>query len=124
VEEMKSLPYHSDIRIGNVIRCPHGDLWIVTNVNDGHDNPVTDTIEAISFDSENVTACQRLHDYDDRRQCSEDYGFGCDVDCDVCHGTGLALVHVPGWKRSKVLASNAKDFILKGVRKQFDMDQS
>ena len=98
------------MRIGNVIRVPGGDLWIVTEVHDK-------TIEAVSFDMENVSAIQRLDDSIHKERC----GCGYDSDCEDCHGIGHFDKKVIGWKRSKVIAPCVKDFIMCRAAKIFDI---
>lgn len=112
------------MRTGNVIRDPQGDLWIVAEVHDDGPNP---HVEAICFDSENVSAVQRLDDHDRNESCGcEQYGAngeydGHAEDCTDCHGTGRYVKHIKGWKHSKVLASNVQEFIMKGVKKGFGL---
>lgn len=119
------------MRTGNVIRDPHGDLWIVVDVHDdggGHDyHKGKATVEAISFDSENCTAVQRLDDHEREDACScevydsKDEYAGNDPECPDCKGTGRIKRHIKGWKHSKVLATNVKEFILNGVKRQFKL---
>ena len=110
--------------IGNVIESPEGSKWIVSEVRDHGERPV---LEAISFDSENCSAVQLLEDHDDNRHCAcETYGpgdeyEGNDPECTDCHGTGTYVVHVKGWKRSKVLAYCVQDYIISKAKKAFGL---
>ena len=108
------------MRTGNVIRAPGGDLWIVTDVNDHGERP---TVSAVSFDSENCSAVQRLDDHEQKETCEcgdhPDFMGEPQEGCVDCHGTGRFVKKIVGWKHSKVLAPNVKEFILKGVRKSF-----
>ena len=105
------------MRTGNVIRDPGGSLWIVSDV---HDNPANPVVEAIAFDAENVSACQRLDDHDrtETCQCVRVVAFMGEPqeDCEDCHGTGRFVRHIKGWKHSEVLASNVQEFIMKGLK--------
>lgn len=77
----------------------------------------------MSFDFENVSAAQRLDDYEREETCpcGDHCGAALD-DCEQCHGTGRFTRKVIGWKRSKVLAPNVKAFILRRVMKGFDLE--
>lgn len=90
-------------------------MWVVSRVH-------ADTIEAISFDSENCSATQRRRKDHDREYtcfCGDDeYHEGTpDPDCETCKGTGRYTKLIVGWDRSEVLATNVKDFILAGFKK-------
>jgi hypothetical protein len=102
------------MRIGNVIRPPDSrDLWIVTSVSDR-------LVSAVSFDSENCTATQRLEDSTQHRDCecmNLMDGGGPDTACERCHGSGAVTVIVKGWKHAKVIAPSAQAFLLDGVKK-------
>lgn len=108
------------IYTGNVIRDPEGGMWIVTDIHDYGDRP---TIEAVAFDSENVSATQLLEDHEREKTCHcgdhPDFMGEPQEDCEDCHGRGHYVQHIKGWKRSKVLAPNVKEFILKGTKKAF-----
>lgn len=112
---------HLHFRDGNVIKAPGGDLWIVTDVND-------ELMSAVSFDSENCSATQKLDDHEREDTChcevydEKDEYAGNDPDCDDCHGTGRIKKKIKGWRHSKILAPTVKDFILKGIKKQFSLD--
>jgi len=139
---------------GNVIESPSGGKWIVTDVNDAcceHGEAEHETLSyrgekdraclhngcrcqkfrhgvvaAISFDSENCSAVQRLEDSERTQSChcgyeDEDEHWTHDDDCEHCHGTGEYVVKTKGWKHSKVLASNVQDFILKGIKKAWNL---
>lgn len=97
------------MKIGNVIKDPEGSLWIVNGV-------FHDIIMAVSFDSQNVSACAMREDHTQSRACYCD-----DRECQSCHGTGSYLVNVKGWDRSEVLAASVKDFILNGVKKIWNL---
>lgn len=105
----------SQFRIGNVIRAP-GDsgLWIVYDVND-------QTIRAVSFTHENVSATQRLEDSTRRQRCSACYDQRSSVGCETCNGTGEVEIAIKGWNRAKVVATSAQAFIMNGVRRQFQL---
>ncbi len=96
---------------GSPFTDPNGDTWIVSDVRDYGDKP---TIDAIAFDAENVTATQRLDDYDRDMTCPCD---GDIRDCETCHGNGWYVQHVKGWKHSKVLAPTVQEFMMKGFKK-------
>jgi hypothetical protein len=105
-----SRPYTKTIFTGNVIEDPSGNKWIVSDTTDTH-------IHAVAFDAENCSAVQPLEDWLDSRTCHGCLDHGPDLGCETCHGTMSYDVNVKGWKRSKVLATNVRDFILKGVKK-------
>ena len=106
------------MRQGNVIKCPSGNLWIVSDVHDT-------TVEAISFDSENCSAVQRLDDHTRQQTCScgdNEYDQGePQTDCEDCHGSGRYLKRIKGWKHSRVLALTVQEFIRKRALKAFEV---
>ena len=108
------------IYTGNVIRDPEGNLWIVTDINDYGDRP---TVSAVAFDSENVSATQLLEDHEREMTCHcgdhPDLEGEAQEDCEDCHGKGRYVLHIKGWKRSKVEAEHVKAFIMKGVKRAF-----
>jgi len=94
-----------------VIEAPTGDKWIVTEVRETN-------ISAVSFNSENVSATQKLDDFIDRRWCQT--CEGTDEDCQFCRN-GWLDVPVKGWKHSKVLARSVEEFILNGIKKTWGL---
>ena len=112
----------SKLYVGNVIEVPSGGKWIVTDVNDYGNRP---TVSAVSFDSENCSAVQRLDDHIrvDTCHCGDypEFEGQPQEDCERCHGRGSYNVNIKGWERSKVLGATVKDFILKGLKKNFDI---
>jgi hypothetical protein len=107
---------HLHFRDGNVIKAPGGDLWIVIDVND-------DVISAVSFDCENCSATQKLDDHERNETCHcgdcPEYQGEPQEDCEDCHGTGRYTKKIKGWRHSKIVASTVKEFIMKGVKRQF-----
>ncbi len=111
------------MRTGNVIRDPSGGMWIVVEV---HDYGDPSCVEAVSFDSENCSAMQRLDDHEKEITCHcgdfPELDGQPQADCEDCHGTGSYVVKVKGWKRSKILAPTVKDFLLRGIKRQFKLE--
>jgi hypothetical protein len=111
---------------GNVIEAPErGGKWIVIRCDDADKSD--GVVTALSFDSENCSAVQRLNDHDRNDTCHcESYTGdgeydGNDPDCERCHGTGSYVVHVKGWKHSKLLAPTVQDFILRGIKRAWKL---
>lgn len=105
------------LRTGNVIESPDGGKWIVSDVDQR-------LVHAVAFDAENCSATQRLEDHEQERRCrcgENDEGIPQE-DCEHCHGRGSYVVKVKGWKHSKVLAANVKEFILKGVKRTWGIE--
>ena len=106
------------MRTGNVIRCPSGSLWIVTDVHEM-------TVKAIAFDAESVSAVQHLDDYtrEDICGCGDHLEFVGEPrsDCERCQGAGRYTRLIKGWGESEVLARSVKEFIMKRAAKVFDI---
>lgn len=100
---------------GNVIKTPYNDVVIVTNCND-------DTVSWIPIDSSNCSGISKLKDHKRNEACFciEGNDGEYDEDCENCKGKGSYDVDVPGYEKSKVLASNVKEYILKGLTKGFE----
>lgn len=104
-------------RTGNVIKSPYGTICIVTNCTD-------DYVSWVSFSSENSSGGGSLEDTTRNETCycneNYDYGNNYDPECSDCKGSGGYEVKVLGYKRSELLASCVKDYILKRLTKNFD----
>ena len=101
------------MRIGNVIQSPCGGIWIVTDVHD-------DVVCAVSFDSENCSAGQRLDDHERMETCGDCYDYP-NEECETCHGQRDYKKPIVGWKHAKVLAPTVRDYIMQGVRKLWQL---
>lgn len=76
------------------------------------------TVEAVSFSHENVSAVQKLDDHEDCYPCECE---GVNAFCERCNGHGTLVLKIKGWKHSKVLATNVQEFIMKGIKKAWNL---
>jgi DnaJ-class molecular chaperone len=97
-------------RTGNVVRLKSGSIVIVTKVTD-------DYTHWISFDYANSSGGTKNITYDEITSC-----WDCDESdetCETCHGTGEYTRTVYGMDEAVRLADNVKEFIIKGLTKNF-----
>lgn len=113
------------MRTGNVVRDPHGDLAIVTDVHEAYDGK-PGTVEWVAFWAENMSGVSRLDDHEREETCfcgDQVDGGEPSEDCETCHGEGRYMKKVMGWsKHAKVLAPHVKAFIQKRALKAFEID--
>jgi len=105
-------------RTGNVVKSYYGGLVIITNVRGTDENPYYDWV---SFDSSNCSGGSYHNTERKEEYCYDECGHICeDPECSVCNGTGKYIDIRYGMDSAKYLADNVKDYILKGLTKNFD----
>lgn len=112
--------------VGNVIRNPHGHLEIVTDVHWGVPGK-SDYVRTVSFDAQNSSGGGDIDDVTTEESCgcwlNYDMESGeADPDCSDCHGTKRWNRFRPGYNRATVLAPCVRDFIIRRLMKNFNID--
>lgn len=106
------------MKTGNVILSPYGNMEIVVDIRMGAKN--REVVHTISFDYENSSGIHELNDYKRTEACDCFYSGEPQYDCEICNGTGEVTKEIKGWSRSKILASNVKEYIKKSLLKNFE----
>lgn len=103
------------IATGNIVKLNDRYIVIITDVDD-------DYVSWVSFDMSNVSGGTKMKTYMRSTSCfcCENNEGEYDEDCEDCKGTGSYKEEVPGMDKARVLASNAKEYILKNLTKNFE----
>lgn len=116
-------------RIGNIIKTDDKNIWIVVNETE-RENYFTKQKDryynTVSFTYENSSGGLWETTYINKESCNcENYDenyeyYGNNPECETCKGTGYYNREWQGADRAKLLASNAKEYIIKNLIKKFD----
>jgi hypothetical protein len=102
-------------RIGNVVKTVYDNIEIVV----GEDG---EGYRTIPINYENSSCYHKAKDYErsETCYCCEANDGEYDENCEDCKGTGGYMVKVKGFDKSKLLATTVKEYILKGLTKNFE----
>lgn len=108
-------------RTGNVVRLHERNLVIITNhsrtIKLIHSQPNYDVTDWVDFNHENCSGSTNKVSY-----IEKDVYCHCDddPDCKTCKGTGRYECEVHGMDKATFEASCVKDYIMKGLTKNFN----
>jgi len=105
----------TEFRQGNVVQLHGRHLVIITNVQRKHGND--EYYNWISFSYSNSSGGTPWTTTEEEQTCQECQGSGY---CDECGGKGYVTHIRHGMDQAELLADNVKEYILKGLTKNFE----